>query len=480
LNPPGKKRLSVAKARQAIAAHEAAHAVAFAAYGLEPLNVTIRSDNPGYSGRAVARFGVGADAPQCDIEKLLIASIGLVAGHVGERLVARSTRTGAAELAYVMAVCRTIERRYGVQAMRAMHATLSEAEACLMENIGPLRKLCKALTRRRACTGRRLSRCLRDVKPRPIMAWTEAAKRPRYGDPALVAILSSAGGFALHMTEAEGIQADSAEPEQPAYAEAARQAAGEVIARHERIILKFSGGKDSLACLHLVRPWWDRITVVWVNTGAAYPETIEQMRQVRELVPHFIEVRSDQPGNIATMGWPADVVPVRNTITGQYIHPGRTIRIQSYVECCAANRWFPMHQAIQELGATLVIRGQREDDLRKAPVHNGYEYEGVSLMLPIEAWTEEQVRGYLDSQGVALPEYYAYVNKSLDCWSCTAFADEDRDLMLYTRDKHPELWKELRSRLEGIVAAIKQEVQPMEGVLADSELAERQAAGASS
>jgi 3'-phosphoadenosine 5'-phosphosulfate sulfotransferase (PAPS reductase)/FAD synthetase len=58
------------------------------------------------------------------------------------------------------------------------------------------------------------------------------------------------------------------------------------IERHKpgKAVLQFSGGKDSLACLLLLRPWWDRLTVMWVNTGAAFPETLELMEAVRSRV----------------------------------------------------------------------------------------------------------------------------------------------------------------------------------------------------
>jgi phosphoadenosine phosphosulfate reductase len=59
----------------------------------------------------------------------------------------------------------------------------------------------------------------------------------------------------------------------------------DVIARHERIVLQFSGGKDSLASLQMVRDHWAKITVAWVNSGDVFPETIELMDTVRARVP---------------------------------------------------------------------------------------------------------------------------------------------------------------------------------------------------
>ena len=38
----------------------------------------------------------------------------------------------------------------------------------------------------------------------------------------------------------------------------------------KRVALAFSGGKDSQACLELLRPHLDRVTVYWLNTGSVW------------------------------------------------------------------------------------------------------------------------------------------------------------------------------------------------------------------
>jgi 3'-phosphoadenosine 5'-phosphosulfate sulfotransferase (PAPS reductase)/FAD synthetase len=81
---------------------------------------------------------------------------------------------------------------------------------------------------------------------------------------------------------------------------------------HENTVLQFSGGKDSLACLFLLREQWDEMTVLWVNAGAAFPETVGLMEKIRALVPHFLEVRTNQPAQVAELGYPVDVLPLRN------------------------------------------------------------------------------------------------------------------------------------------------------------------------
>jgi len=36
-------------------------------------------------------------------------------------------------------------------------------------------------------------------------------------------------------------------------------------------VLQFSGGKDSLACLYLLKPRWHEIMVLWLSTPAVLP-----------------------------------------------------------------------------------------------------------------------------------------------------------------------------------------------------------------
>ena len=228
--------------------------------------------------------------------------------------------------------------------------------------------------------------------------------------------------------------------------------------RHQSIVLQFSGGKDSLACLYLLREYWDRIVVLWVNTGAAFPETVAQMEAIRKLVPHFVEVKSDQPANVAAEGQPSDLISWWDTRLGRSFHSGRSFKVQSPFQCCLANIWEPLDNATRALGATLIIRGQRGEDHRKGPMRDGMVHDGIEFWFPIEKWSGEQVRGFLTSQGVALPPNYAFVDSSLDCWSCTAYLDENEGKFRYMKDRHPELHGRAVAELDKLIAAAQSEL----------------------
>jgi phosphoadenosine phosphosulfate reductase len=190
--------------------------------------------------------------------------------------------------------------------------------------------------------------------------------------------------------------------------------------------LQFSGGKDSLACLYLNRELWDDMYVVWVNTGSAYPEVVEYMRGWAKRLPRFVEVKSDQPAQIAKRGMPSDVVPLAYTEMGQMLGSNPPYLIQGWMVCCAENIWMPLRDAMQKLGVTRVIRGQRNDESRKGPLRNGEVHEGIEYVYPLQDWTREEVFAYLREVKAEIPDYYQHEDTSRDCWNCTAFLDENK------------------------------------------------------
>jgi len=220
-----------------------------------------------------------------------------------------------------------------------------------------------------------------------------------------------------------------------------------LIEAHDKVVLQLSGGKDSLACLHLAKPWWDKITVLWTNTGDAFPETVEQMAAIKAMVPNFLEVRTDQPTQIRENGWPSDVIPVRATQFGRLIAPDEDGPvIQGYPICCGANIWIPMFEATVRLGATLVIRGTRKSDGRRAAKSDTEVIGSITYHCPIWDWTPAEVFAHLDYHGL-LPAHYSETETSLDCMHCTAYLDENAKKMRFIERKYPAVSAEIQTRL---------------------------------
>jgi len=218
--------------------------------------------------------------------------------------------------------------------------------------------------------------------------------------------------------------------------------------RHEKVALMFSGGKDSLACLHLVKDYLDKVLVVWVNTGANFPEIEQMMREVKSIVTHFHEIKTNQPESIKSKGYPVDVVPVNYTLLGQSVTSIKDFKVRSYFECCSENFWIPCDAEMRKLGVTGIIRGQRNSEGHRAPIKSGHIENGIEYYLPIESWKDSEVIDYLRSKDVVINERLSMAHSSLDCWNCTAYMAESAERFKYIKKNHP-------SKYESIVEIVK-------------------------
>jgi len=228
-----------------------------------------------------------------------------------------------------------------------------------------------------------------------------------------------------------------------------------VIARHDRIALQFSGGRDSIACLYLMKPWWDQMTVYWCDMGAAYPETVSLMAKVREMVPHFAVIQGFQPQVIEAFGIPSDIVPVSATS----IHArdgGGSVLIQDRYSCCARSLMLPMHQRMLDDGVTLIIRGQKNADRLKSPIRSGDVQDGIEFLFPVEDWTSRQVMAYLREQDAPLPRFYEMLNTMPDCMNCSAYWEDGA--AKYLKRYHHTQYLQNQTRLDIINKAVGEHI----------------------
>jgi 3'-phosphoadenosine 5'-phosphosulfate sulfotransferase (PAPS reductase)/FAD synthetase len=235
--------------------------------------------------------------------------------------------------------------------------------------------------------------------------------------------------------------------------------------RHEKIALMFSGGRDSIACLHLLKDHLDKVIVIWVNMGANFPEITNLMDGVRQLVPNFLEIQTNQPDDIESNGYPVDMLPISYTTFGQSCTSKKGIKLQSFADCCNKNFWSPCHAKVKELGITGIIRGQRSSDGIRGPIQSGYIEDGIEYFFPIEDWSEQKLLTYLVEQNVVIDERLSMSHSSLDCWNCTAYLNESVDRMTYMKKHHSEKFGEVVKILKRIDVAVKEEANHLQKVL---------------
>ena len=90
-----------------------------------------------------------------------------------------------------------------------------------------------------------------------------------------------------------------------------------MLAAGERAALQFSGGKDSTALLYLARPYLDRITVYFAETGAVFSHVRRHVEETCDALGARLKVvlppRPVQE-HIDAQGLPSDLVPVEATL----------------------------------------------------------------------------------------------------------------------------------------------------------------------
>lgn len=229
--------------------------------------------------------------------------------------------------------------------------------------------------------------------------------------------------------------------------------------RHAKIALSFSGGKDSLACVYLMRPHLDRITVFHNDTGDLLPEVMEVVEHVKAMCPNFVHIRGDVNAWIAEHGMPTDLLPHSAHTIGELMGEASTRLVPRY-DCCWANLMSPVHQAIKASGSSLVIRGTKRVDMKRLPMASGDVLDGIEVLLPLQDWSHDEVFAYLRAEGAPICRVYEAVTNAPECARCPAWLGEKR--AGYLRQHHPALFADYRDRLQ----AVFREIDPVLGNLA--------------
>jgi 3'-phosphoadenosine 5'-phosphosulfate sulfotransferase (PAPS reductase)/FAD synthetase len=239
-----------------------------------------------------------------------------------------------------------------------------------------------------------------------------------------------------------------------------------LVEQAKRPLLLLSGGKDSMACYYLLKDFWDKLLVVFINTGDAFPETLKIIEEVKKVHPLFLEVKSDVKKFREEFGNPFDVVVMNNTRAG--IDAGSEEVAQKQClpfACCSKNLWEPTQNVLTNLKPDVVIRGERKSEDLKSLVTPGYVENDVIHVLPIYEWSDKDVLSYLESVGFDLPLHYFFKESSLDCMGCTAYSEHTNDRMSWMAKNHP-LQFEINKRMKLLnLKIVKQKTRALEKVL---------------
>jgi len=223
------------------------------------------------------------------------------------------------------------------------------------------------------------------------------------------------------------------------YVNQAQEKIDQAMQKHERAVLAFSGGKDSLSVLRLLYPYRDRVTVATADTGAMWPHMVEFIKEACK--DYQLEViRTDQAAYWRKHGVPSRIVPIYNHAQlgfMQHAH-GNRLLINDWLSCHTTLISKPLSDYVDQSGATLYIIAQRDDEgYVDQPKRTG----DVEVLTPINEWTAPIVFEYLASIGITPPKQYPEIETSLDCWNCPAHTTEQT--VRFMQREYPHLVPEL-------------------------------------
>lgn len=223
--------------------------------------------------------------------------------------------------------------------------------------------------------------------------------------------------------------------------------------------LHFSGGKDSLACLYLLRDHLNHLTVYWVNPGDGCPETFAVVAAVRPWIPHFVEIHSNVTEWRDQHGYPSDLVPANAHEIG-VAYGMSPVRLSNRFDCCYANLMKPMHDRMLADGVDAVIRGTKRADTGTVPVEGKTEFYDV--LLPLRDWSHEDVFQYLTAVGAPVNPIYEHFTdiSAPECMGCTAWWGDGK--ARYLRARHPQAYQEHRIRLQNIQGLMRKHLAELD------------------
>lgn len=221
----------------------------------------------------------------------------------------------------------------------------------------------------------------------------------------------------------------------------------------DNVAVAFSGGRDSLVALDIVRKIKPDIPVMMVNTGIEFPETIKYVRQLakdwnlnfyeRKPKIDFWELTEERGIPVAGRG---------NTTFMRDLSEKADVKLSN--SCCRRMKETPARQFYREKQIEGVVTGLRvsESLMRKLNFadYGALRYSSTYNTLIawcLYSWKDQDISDYIQLHNLPINPLYEMGYQRVGCWSCL----QDmlyKDSRLFTLQKqHPKLYDTLFKNL---------------------------------
>lgn len=191
--------------------------------------------------------------------------------------------------------------------------------------------------------------------------------------------------------------------------------------KSDRPCVAFSGGKCSLVALHLAKQvdTYNRITAVYNDTGVAYPQTKEYVKQTTRQLHSPVIITEPE-----TTFW---------KVVDEHGLPEES-RANGEPKCCYYLKLKPMREVVRKHNFDLLITGEQATESRQrtltffkkgeAFTYRNWYKTTLRKCKPLSIWTEQDIWQYIENHELPVhPAYKQYDIARLGCLPCTGFLD---------------------------------------------------------
>ena len=244
------------------------------------------------------------------------------------------------------------------------------------------------------------------------------------------------------------------------------------------VYVSFSGGKDSLVTLHLVRSIYPSVPAVFANTGIEFPEQVKFVRTFQNIIEvhpikHFPQILQQDgivfPSKEVSMYVSDAKKGCRYAINGfkgldkngkKNKYKSRFKRwsflLDSGVKispvCCKLMKEIPLRNFERKNGRRPFIGIRAEESMRRSV---GWTKSGCNTLFgerhrstPLALWTEADVMQYINDNNITLSPMYSDVGlKRTGCMFCPVpIAHGDYRNIEYARKNYPKLYDTIMTK----------------------------------